>query len=128
VSHDDVGAMLPSRHRSAPALYDARRGLSIRTPSPPSPDDERWVAAYASRNGAASDARRESARRLLVLAYIMAVAMPPIGFGLGIVMAVRFRNLRSKHTAWIIVISILASIAWVLIISGGALNTPTTDY
>ena len=57
----------------------------------------------------------------------MAVAMPPIGFGLGIVIAVRFRNLRSKHGAWIIAISILASIIWILIFTSGALNT-TTDY
>lgn len=99
----------------------------IRTQSP-SPDDKRWVAAYASRNGAASNARRERARRLLALAYIMAVSMPPIGFGLGIVIAVRFSEPRSKHGAWIIVISILASIMWILIIASGALTTTDSDY
>ena len=56
----------------------------------------------------------------------MAVSVPPIGFALGIVIAVRFRNLRSKHGAWIIVLSILASIIWILIIASGALNTTTT--
>jgi hypothetical protein len=59
----------------------------------------------------------------------MAVAMPPIGFGLGVVVAVRFSDLRSKHGAWIIVISIVSSAIWILIITSGALNTTdTTGY
>jgi hypothetical protein len=86
------------------------------------------VAAYTASNGAGSNARRERARRLIALAYIMAVSMPPIGFGLGIVIAVRFRNLRSKHGMWIIVTSILASIIWILIITSGALNTTNPDF
>jgi hypothetical protein len=45
------------------------------------------------------------------------------------VVAVRFRDLRSNHGAWIIVISIVASVIWVLIITSGALNTTdTTGY
>jgi hypothetical protein len=86
------------------------------------------VAAYASRNGAASNARRESARRLLALAYILAVAIPPIAVVLGIVITVRFRNLRPWHGPAIIVISILASLIWILIITSGALNTPSSGY
>lgn len=59
----------------------------------------------------------------------MAVSMPPIGFGLGVVIAIRFSDLRSNHGAWIIVISIVASVVWVLIITSGALNTTdTTGY
>lgn len=59
----------------------------------------------------------------------MAVSMPPIGLGLGIViLTVRPSTMRSRHGAWIIVISILASIIWILIITSGALNTTTTDY
>jgi ABC-type Fe3+ transport system permease subunit len=100
----------------------------ISTPLPPAPDDKHWVAAYASRNGAASNAHRESARRLITLAYILAVSMPPLGFGLGVVIALRFGAPRSKHGAWIILISILASVIWILIIAGGALNTPTNDF
>lgn len=73
--------------------------------------------------------RRASTQRLLALAYITAVAMPPIGFGLGVVIAVRFRELRSKHGMWIIVLSIVSSVIWVLIITSGALNTTdTTGY
>jgi hypothetical protein len=56
----------------------------------------------------------------------LGVSVPPIGFGLGIVIAVRFRNVRSKHGAWIIAISILASIIWILVLTSGALNSTTT--
>lgn len=55
----------------------------------------------------------------------MAVALPPMGFGMGVVIAVR---VRPKHGVWIIVISILASIIWILVIISGALNTPTPGY
>ena len=94
--------------------------------SPPTSDDDRWGAAYASRNGAASNGGRATASRLLVLAYIMAISVPPIGFGLAIVIGVRFKNLRSKHGACIIVISIVASVIWILVLTSGALNTTTT--
>jgi hypothetical protein len=87
------------------------------------------MAADASRNGAPPEARRARADRLLALAYITAVAMPPIGFCLGIVIIFRFGRLRSKHGLWIVVISIVASIIWFLILTSGALNsTTTTDY
>jgi ABC-type Fe3+ transport system permease subunit len=86
------------------------------------------VAGYASRNGAASNARRERARRVVALAYILAVAIPPIGLALGIVIAVRFHNVRPWHGVAIIVTSIVASLVWIVIITSGALNTPTSGY
>jgi hypothetical protein len=102
---------------------------AIRAQSPPAPDDKRWASAYASTNGAPSSARRESTRRLLALAYITAFSIPPIGFGLGVVITVRFSDLRPRHGVWIIVISILASVIWMLVITSGALNTTdTTGY
>lgn len=104
-------------------------GSSIRAQSPPTPDDERWVTAYASTNGATSTARAGRANRLLALAYIMAFAMPPIGFGLGIGITVRFSSPRSKHGAAIVAISIVASIIWILLLTSGWLNaTGTTNY
>jgi hypothetical protein len=96
--------------------------------SPPTPDDERWAADYPSRNGAASNARRDSVHRLVVLAYIMAVSMPPIGFILGIVVAIRSAKMKSRHGAWIIVVSIIAAFVWILILTSGALSTASTDY
>jgi hypothetical protein len=96
--------------------------------SPPTPDDERWAAVYASSNGAAAIVRRDSVHRLVVLAYIMAVSMPPIGFILGIVVAIRSAKMSSRHWAWIIVVSIIAAFVWILILTSGALSTASTDY
>jgi hypothetical protein len=101
----------------------------IRDTSPPTPDDERWAAPdYASGNRAAANLRRDSVHRLVVLGYIIAVSMPPIGFILGIVVAIRSTKMNSKHGVWIIVVSIIASLVWLLIITSGALNTASTDY
>jgi hypothetical protein len=106
-----------------------RRAIPSRAQSPLTPDDERWTAADASSNGTASNAGGISASRLLAVAYILAVSMPPIGFCLGIVIAVRVSDVRSRHGLWIIVISILAATVWVLIIISGALSsTGTSDY
>ena len=96
--------------------------------SPPTPDDERWAADYASRNGAVASVRSESVHRLVVLAYITAVSMPPIGFILAIVLAIRSPKTNSKHAAWIIAVCVVASIVWLLIITSGALNSASTDY
>lgn len=81
-----------------------------------------------SQNGAAADAETASAYRLVVLAYILAVSIPPIGLGLGIAVALRSSKTISKHGGWIIALSILAALAWVVIIGSGALNTASTDY
>ncbi len=60
----------------------------------------------------------------------MAVAMPPIGFALGVAIAVRFSNLRSRHGVAIIAISIVAAVIWILLLTSGALNATGTsnDY
>jgi hypothetical protein len=58
----------------------------------------------------------------------MAVSMPPLGFILAIVVAIRSTEMNSKHGAWIIVVSIIASLVWILIIISGALSTPSTDF
>jgi hypothetical protein len=84
------------------------------------------VADYVSRNGGGSNSRRETERRLV--AYIMAASMPPIGFGMGVVIAARFTKPRSKHGAWIVAISIVASVIWIVIITSGAFNTPNPDF
>ena len=95
--------------------------------SPPSPDQERWTADYVSTNGSTSKASSESARRLVVLGYITAVAMPLIGFILGIVVATRPVKAHSKHGVWIIVVSIVASVLWILVLASGVLAVTNTD-
>jgi hypothetical protein len=64
--------------------------------------------------------------RLVVLGYITAVATPPIGLILGIVVAARPR-ISSKHGASIIVLSIVACVLWFLLLASGVLTTPSSD-
>jgi hypothetical protein len=93
-----------------------------------SPDGERWVSDQISSNGASAEIRDQSAQRLIVLGYITAVAMPPIGFILGIVVATRPSKQHSKHARWILAISIVAAIVWILIFSSGVINTTDSDF
>ena len=79
-------------------------------------------------NGAASNAQRNRARQLVVLAYILAISIPPLGFVLGIVVILRSSMASSKHGALIIVVSVVATVVWILILTSGALNTTDTGY
>jgi hypothetical protein len=54
--------------------------------------------------------------------------MPPIGFVLGIILAIRFDKPASKQGVWVIAVSIVAAAVWAAIVAGGALNTPSTDF
>ncbi len=94
---------------------------------PPSPDQERWTAEYASSNGSTSKLRSESVRRLVVLGYITAVAIPVIGFILGIVVATRPNKAYSKHGLWIIGVSIIASVLWIVVLASGVLAVTNND-
>jgi hypothetical protein len=93
---------------------------------PPIPDRSRWAAENAASNGANHAARSrissESTQRLVVLGYITAIAMPPVGLVLGLWLAVRPDKPDSKRGIWIIAISVLAAIAWVLALVVGLLS------
>jgi hypothetical protein len=54
--------------------------------------------------------------------------MPPIGFILGLILAIRFDKPTSKHGVWVIAVSVVAALVWTLIIAGGALNTTSSDF
>jgi hypothetical protein len=81
----------------------------------------------ASRNGAASDAEQLAERRLLALAYITAVSIPPVGLILGIVLIVRPGRALSKHGAWIIAISVVAAAVWVLVLTSNLIDTSSNE-
>ena len=74
----------------------------------------------ASRNGSDPRSTRVTIERLVVLAYILAVAFPPFGILMGIGLGVRGR---SKHWRWIVLVSIAAGVVWAVIIGTGALST-----
>jgi hypothetical protein len=67
------------------------------------------------------------AERLVVLGYITAVAIPLAGLVLGIVVATRLGKTHPKHGARIIAISIVATIAWVVILTSNVINTTNPD-
>ncbi len=69
-----------------------------------------------------------STDRFVVLAYIIAVSMPPIGLILGLTLAIRYDKPASRHGVAVIAVSIVAALVWAAIIAGGALNTPSTDF
>jgi hypothetical protein len=77
------------------------------------------------RSGSASEA--VSVLRLVVVAYILAIAMPPLGFVLGLVLTLS-RSARSKHGPWIVLLSIVGGVIWALLISGGALTATNQSY
>jgi ABC-type dipeptide/oligopeptide/nickel transport system permease component len=95
--------------------------------TPPTPDGEHWSADYVSSNGASAGVRNERALRLVVLAYITAVALPLIGLILGIVVATRPNKAYSRHGTWIIVLSILAGIVWIAVFASGVFTSTTND-
>jgi hypothetical protein len=63
-----------------------------------------------------------------VLAYLLAISIPPLGFVLGIVVILRCSMASSKHGALIIVVSVLAAVVWILILTSGTLNTTAPGY
>jgi drug/metabolite transporter superfamily protein YnfA len=79
-------------------------------------------------NGAASNDRSASVRRLVALAYILAISIPPLGLILGITLSLRSGRQYAKHGMAIIGLSIIASIVWVVILTSGALTASTTSY
>jgi hypothetical protein len=66
-------------------------------------------------------------QRFVVAGYIIALAMPPLGFGIGIVLMVH-PGVRSKHGVWVVLLSILAAVVWALLISAGALKATNQGY
>ena len=96
--------------------------METRSPEPPDDDAVGWAARYANPNGASADSARETITRVVVLGYITAVAMPPVGLIIGLVVAVRLAKPDSRRGLWIIGLSIIAAIAWVLTLATGLVN------
>jgi hypothetical protein len=83
---------------------------------------------YPSPNGASDRAWSQSYLRLVVLGYILAVAMPPLGLVMGIVVAVRGARAKSRHGVLIIAVSVVAGAVWVAVLASGALTTPNNNF
>lgn len=86
------------------------------------------TAQFGAQNGRDPQGPSARAYRFVVLAYIVAFSMPPIGLILGIILAVRFDRPVSKHGVWVIALSVVAALVWIAIVAGGALDTTSTDF
>jgi hypothetical protein len=73
-----------------------------------------------------SNGLSETALRFVVVGYITAVAIPPLGLIIGIVIATRSRP-EAKHGRWIVLVSVVAGVVWVLVFTSGVLTTPSSD-
>jgi hypothetical protein len=63
----------------------------------------------------------------LVLAYICAISIPPLGVGLGIAVAVRLG--KPRHATWIVLLSLATAALWILLLTSNAFNTAgSTDF
>jgi hypothetical protein len=96
--------------------------METRSPEPPNDDAARWAARYAHTNGSSASLARDTITRMVVLGYITAVAMPPVGFVIGLVLAIRLTKPDSRRGLWIIALSIVAAIAWVVTLATGLVN------
>jgi len=95
------------------------------SPTPPTRNGSRPAAGYGGDNGYPRNARGDTVQRLVVLGYITAVAMPPVGFILGLLLAVRLGKPNSRQGLWVIAVSVIAAIVWVLALATGLLNPNT---
>lgn len=81
-----------------------------------------------STNGATANAPTGGIDRVVALGYIVAIAIPPFGLILGVVLAIGRGKPSAKHAPWIVALSIVASVVWVLLLTSNALRTASTDY
>jgi hypothetical protein len=88
--------------------------------TPPSANGSRPAAGH--RGGRLASLSSESIQRVAVLGFITAVAMPPVGLFLGVLLAARLEKPYSTRGRWIIVVSVIAGILWVLTLATGIVN------
>jgi hypothetical protein len=81
----------------------------------------------SSDNGTRPHSEPATIQRVLVVGYILAVAMPPLGFAIGLALMLSARR-RSRHAAWIALLSIVAAAIWVVLINAGALKQTGQGY
>lgn len=61
-------------------------------------------------------------QRTVALGYITAIAIPPVGLIVGIMIARRRQQPLARHAIWIIVISLIATVVWVAVFASGAIS------
>lgn len=91
------------------------------------PDHDHWGAGEVSSNGAGPAHAVRQAVRLITLGYILAIAIPPVGLVLGIFILARPAVPHARHGRYIIALSLIGAVLWVLVLSTGALTDNSSD-
>jgi hypothetical protein len=78
-------------------------------------------------DGSSAGVRSDSIQRLVVVGYITAVVMPPVGFVVGIVLAARLGKPNSRRGLWVVVVSVIAALVWLLALATGVFNPNTSS-
>lgn len=81
----------------------------------------------SSNNGSRPNSTQVTTQRVVVVGYILALAVPPLGLTIGIVLMLP-TGVRSKHGLGIALVSIVAAGIWALLISSGALKDTGQGY
>jgi len=61
-------------------------------------------------------------QRTIALGYVTAIAIPPVGLIIGVVLLRRREQPLVRHALWIIVISLIAAAVWVAVFASGAIS------
>jgi Tripartite tricarboxylate transporter TctB family len=81
----------------------------------------------ASRNGSAPRPTTQTTQRVVVVGYIVAIGMPPLGFIIGLVLALAPR-VRSRHWWGIVLVSVIGVLIWIVVVDSGTLNSTNQSY
>jgi ABC-type sugar transport system permease subunit len=92
------------------------------SPTPPTHNGRGPAAGYRGAGGNLARLPSETIQRVVVLGFITAVAMPPVGFVLGLLLALRLDKPHSRRGLWVVAVSIIAAILWVLTLATGIVN------
>jgi len=86
-----------------------------------------WATGDPSSNGVGPGQTLRRAVRLITLGYIMAIAIPPAGLVLGIYILTRRAMPHARHGAFIIALSMVGAVIWVLVFATGALTDANSN-
>jgi ABC-type sugar transport system permease subunit len=109
----------PDRDEVVSSIEDDLARMS--SPTPPIQNGSGPAAGYRA-GGNLRRLSRETIQRIVVLGFITAVAMPPVGLVLGLLLALRLDRPHSKRGLWVIAVSIIAAILWFVTLATGIVN------
>ncbi len=80
-------------------------------------------------SGAPIQTRSGKVERLVVLGYILAVMIPPLGVLFGLGASIRPGPVNRRHATIILAVALVACVVWVLVLRSGAVsNSSDTSY